>query len=117
MSALDTVKELGRMATTATLTKDVIDLSKEKVALLTDQVAKLEKENAVLKTEKANFEKKVADLEQQIDRFRTREEGRGSVGDAVGRSAGLVARRRRRRESPSVHEGAVRLHATPGPFA
>jgi hypothetical protein len=38
MSALDTVKELGRMATTATLTKDVIDLFDKKVALLTEQV-------------------------------------------------------------------------------
>jgi len=33
MGALDTVKELGRMATTATLSKDVIDLfSKGRVA-------------------------------------------------------------------------------------
>src|SRR5437868_2086557 len=74
MSALDTVKELGRMATTATLTKDVIDLFSKKVALLEKQVATLEQENAALKTEKSNFEKKVTELEQQLGRLRPKDD-------------------------------------------
>lgn len=69
MSALDTVKELGRMATTATLSKDVIDLFSQKVALLEKQVATLEQENAALKSEKTNLEKKVVDLEQELARL------------------------------------------------
>jgi cell division protein FtsB len=69
MSALDTVKELGRMATTATLTKDVIDLFSQKVELLEKQVATLEQENAALKTENTNLQKKVEHLEQQLDRL------------------------------------------------
>src|ERR1051325_7704845 len=62
MSALDTAKEIGRMAATATLSKDVIDLFEKKVALLTEQVATLETENA-------NLNQKVAGLQQQLDRF------------------------------------------------
>jgi regulator of replication initiation timing len=68
MSALDTVKELGRMATTATLTKDVIDLFSQKVELLEKQVATLQQENAALKTENANLKAKLYDLEQELNR-------------------------------------------------
>jgi antitoxin component HigA of HigAB toxin-antitoxin module len=60
MGALETAKELGRMATTATLTKDVIDLFKEKVALLADQVTTLEAENANLKEEVANLQEQLS---------------------------------------------------------
>jgi predicted RNase H-like nuclease (RuvC/YqgF family) len=74
MSSLDTVKELGRMATTATLTKDVIDLFSQKVELLEKQVATLEQENASLKAEKSNLQKKITDLEEQLDRLQPKEE-------------------------------------------
>jgi FtsZ-binding cell division protein ZapB len=70
MSALETVKELGRMATTATLTKDVIDLFAQQVALLEKQVATLEQENASLKTENVNLQKQVTDLRQELDGVR-----------------------------------------------
>ena len=66
MGALDTVKELGRMATTATLSKDVIDLFSKKAELLEEQVATLEQENTVLKTENANLKQKIKDFEQQV---------------------------------------------------
>jgi len=49
------------MATTATLTKDVIDLFEQKVELLEKQVAALETENK-------NLKGKVYDLEQEISR-------------------------------------------------
>jgi predicted RNase H-like nuclease (RuvC/YqgF family) len=62
MSALDTAKEIGRMAATATLGKDVIDLFEKKVALLTEQVAALEAENAELKKKVENFEHELASL-------------------------------------------------------
>lgn len=67
MSALDTAKELGRMAATATLSKDVIDLFEKKVALLTEQVA-------ALQTENANLKQKVKSLEQELDRFSPKSE-------------------------------------------
>ena len=59
MGALDTVKDIGRLASTATLSKDVIDLLKEKITLLTEQIATLQKENTDLKA-------KVYELEQEL---------------------------------------------------
>jgi hypothetical protein len=59
MSAIDTAKEIARIASTATLGKDVIDLFEKKVALLAEQVTTLETENA-------NLKQKVADSEQQL---------------------------------------------------
>ena len=67
MSALDTAKEIGRMAATATLSKDVVDLLKERVALLSEQVAALETENT-------NLKKKVSDLEQELGRIKPKGE-------------------------------------------
>src|SRR6266496_1793398 len=68
MSALETAKEIGRMAATATLSKDVIDLFEKKVALLTEQVSALETENA-------NLKRKAAELEKEVERLRPQEEG------------------------------------------
>jgi len=51
MSAADTVKDVVRIANTAGLAKDAIDLLEKKSTLLTDQVAALENENAQLKLE------------------------------------------------------------------
>jgi chromosome segregation ATPase len=69
MSALDTAKELGRMAATATLSKDAIGLFEKKVALLTEQVAALETENAELKNEAGNLEKELTSLRQKEGRL------------------------------------------------
>jgi chromosome segregation ATPase len=67
MGAQDIAKDAIRIATTAGLSKDVIDLLEKKIALLTEQIATLE-------TEKANLKEKLADLEQQLDRLRSKEE-------------------------------------------
>lgn len=68
MSPQDIAKDAIRIATTAGLSKDVIDLLKEKVALLTDKIATLQAENA-------NLEKKIGDLEQELDRLRPKQDG------------------------------------------
>ena len=59
MSAIDTAKEIARIASTATLGKDVIDLLEKKVTLLTEQVTTLETQNTDLK-------QKVTNLGQQL---------------------------------------------------
>jgi DNA-binding MarR family transcriptional regulator len=58
MSAIDTAKEIARIASTATLGKDVIDLLEKKVALLAEQVTTLETENT-------NLKQKITNLEQE----------------------------------------------------
>jgi DNA-binding MarR family transcriptional regulator len=60
MSAIDTAKEIARIASTASLGKDVIDLFEKKVALLAEQVTTLETENANLKQKAADFEQQLA---------------------------------------------------------
>ncbi len=59
MSAIDTAKEIARIASTASLGKDVIELLEKKVGLLAEQITTLE-------TEKANLKQKVANLDQQF---------------------------------------------------
>ena len=49
MSAIDTAKEIARIASTASLGKDVIELLEKKVGLLAEQITTLETENANLK--------------------------------------------------------------------
>ena len=63
MSALDTAKEIVRMANTAGLTKDVIDLLEKKSALLKEQVATLENENTHLKLENARLQQQLQHLQ------------------------------------------------------
>jgi len=60
MSAIDTAKEIARIASTASLGKDVIDLFEKKVALLAEQVTTLETENADLTQKAANLEQQLA---------------------------------------------------------
>jgi predicted RNase H-like nuclease (RuvC/YqgF family) len=67
MSALDTAKEIGRIAAATTLGKDVIDLLEKKIVLLTEQVTALETENKNLKV-------KVYDLEQELSHLRPKED-------------------------------------------
>jgi hypothetical protein len=59
MSATDTAKEVIRIASTAGLSKDVIDLMDKKLALLTS-------ENAELKTKVSAFEIEVRQLRSQL---------------------------------------------------
>lgn len=56
------------MATTATLTKDVIDLFEKKVGLLAEQVAALETENTNLKKQVANLGQELHSLRPQNER-------------------------------------------------
>ena len=60
MSATDTAKEVIRIASTAGLSKDVIDLMDKKLALLTS-------ENAELKTKVSSFEIEVRQLRGQLE--------------------------------------------------
>jgi DNA-binding NarL/FixJ family response regulator len=60
MSAIDTAKEIARIASTASLGKDVIDLLEKKVGLLAEQITTLETENANLKQKAANFDQQFA---------------------------------------------------------
>jgi hypothetical protein len=76
MSALETAKEIGRIASTATLGKDVIvDLLEKKITLLAEQITTLEQEKSVLNTENANLNKKVIDLQQRLDRLSPKQDG------------------------------------------
>jgi uncharacterized phage infection (PIP) family protein YhgE len=63
MSPQEIAKDAIRIATTAGLSKDVIDLLKEKVTLLTEKITTLEQENA-------NLKKKAAELEQELHSLR-----------------------------------------------
>ena len=55
MGATETARELVRVASTAGLAKDVIDLLERKAKLLEEQVAALDKENAELLRENRNL--------------------------------------------------------------
>src|SRR5437762_6570890 len=55
MSAIDTAKEIARIASTASLGKDVIELLEKKVGLLAEQITTLETANAKLKQKVANL--------------------------------------------------------------
>ena len=67
MSAIDTAKEIARIASTASLGKDVIELLEKKVGLLAEQIKTLE-------TEKANLKQNVANLDQQFAGARPKSE-------------------------------------------
>jgi hypothetical protein len=70
MSATDTAKEVIRLATTAGLSKDVIDLLEKKSALLTEQVAALERENTQLKLEVAQLRTQLKNSQPVMGSFR-----------------------------------------------
>jgi hypothetical protein len=59
MGAGEIAKDAIRIATTAGLSKDVIDLLEKKISLLTEQIATLETENANLKQKVVNFEQEI----------------------------------------------------------
>ena len=66
MGAADTIKEFARIATTAGLTKDVIDLLDKKASLLAEQVASLEQENTTLLRENRNLKVENENLKTQL---------------------------------------------------
>jgi DNA-binding transcriptional ArsR family regulator len=76
MGPQDIAKEAIRIATTAGLSKDVIDLLKEKIGLLTEQVTTLETENT-------NLKQKVANLEQEIEHIRPKQGGLGEDSERI----------------------------------
>lgn len=68
MSALDTAKDIARIASTAGLGKDVIDLLEKKAALLTEEIASLRAKVSRLETENT-------DLRQQLQRAQPQSDG------------------------------------------
>jgi len=66
MGATDIAKDAIRIATTAGLSKDVIDLLEKKVSLLTDEINNLESENKSLQSKVSTLEAENADLKKQI---------------------------------------------------
>src|ERR1039458_3533231 len=70
MGATDTIKEFARIATTAGLTKDVIDLLDKKASLLAEQVAALEQENTTLLRENLNLKLENENLQKQLQNAR-----------------------------------------------
>jgi regulator of replication initiation timing len=70
MSATETVKEIVRIANTAGLAKDVIDLLQVKAALLTEQVATLEEDHTTLSSENRNLKLENETLLKQLQNAR-----------------------------------------------
>src|SRR5262245_18002790 len=60
LRAVDTAREVIRMATTAGLSKDVIDLMEKKIALLTFENADLKTKVSALETEVSEFRNQFA---------------------------------------------------------
>jgi predicted nuclease with TOPRIM domain len=75
MNPADIAKDAIRIASTAGLSKDVIDLLKEKVALLTEKIAALEQEKTVLNGENSNLRQEIEKLKQELDRLRPKQGG------------------------------------------
>ena len=75
MSPKAIAKDAIRIATTAGLSKDVIDLLKEKVALLTEKIGTLEQEKSVLRTENTNLKKQIENLQQQLASLSPEQQG------------------------------------------
>jgi regulator of replication initiation timing len=73
MGGAEIAKDAIRIATTAGLSKDVIDLLKEKIALLTEQIATLEQEKSALQAENSHLKQKIENLEREIERTRPKQ--------------------------------------------
>jgi regulator of replication initiation timing len=68
MSISDTARDIARMASTAGLSKDVVDLMEKKLALLTGELGDAAQKIAMLEQENAELKKDVAKLQEQLDR-------------------------------------------------
>lgn len=69
MGALDTAKEIGRIAVTSGLSQEIITLLEKKVGLLTEQVSSLEAENTNLKAKAYDLGKELERLSPKSDRL------------------------------------------------
>ena len=67
MSAIDTAKEIAKIAVTSGLSTEIIGLLEKKVTLLTEQVTTLETENKNLKA-------KLYDLEQELGKLKPKQD-------------------------------------------
>jgi predicted nuclease with TOPRIM domain len=74
MGALDTAKEIAKIAVTSGLSTEIIGLLEKKITLLTEQVTALEQEKSVFETENSNLKKKIENLEQQLERLRPKDD-------------------------------------------
>jgi FtsZ-binding cell division protein ZapB len=79
MSAYDIAKDLSKIAATANLGKDVIDLLEKKLTLLTEEMSSLQNENLSLREHNENLKKENDDLSKRIhsltsDEFPTEEQ-------------------------------------------
>ena len=83
MSASDLAKEAIRIANTAGLSKDVIDLLKEKINLLDDKVKSLTDENNSLKAENYDLKKRIDAVEQTQSTSQPRPEGFDETTEAI----------------------------------
>jgi regulator of replication initiation timing len=69
MSVSDTAKEVVRIASTAGLSKDVIDLMEKKLALLTTELDDTRQKIAALEREKAQLKAEIDQLRKQLERL------------------------------------------------
>jgi len=69
MGGGEIVKDVIRIASTAGLNKDVIDLLKEKISLLAEQNTTLEKSNAALQKKNTELEQQLANLQPSSGRL------------------------------------------------
>jgi septal ring factor EnvC (AmiA/AmiB activator) len=69
MSATDIAKDIVRIANTATLSKDVIDLMEKKLAILTEEVASLARQLSDANAQIASLETENAKLKAQAHRL------------------------------------------------
>src|SRR6202011_4152334 len=83
MSAIDTAREIAKIAVTSGLSSEIIGLLEKKVALLTAQVTSLTENLALSESENLNLKQKVYDLEQEIDRLRPKKGGLEEGAEAI----------------------------------
>lgn len=69
MSATDIAKDILRIANTASMTRDVIDLMEKKLALLTQEVADLTSKNTGLVAQVSQLEADKKNLESKIQQL------------------------------------------------
>jgi hypothetical protein len=70
MSVSDTIKDIAHIASTAGISKDVIDLLEKKAALISEQLATLEQENTALLRENRSLKLENENLKTQLQNVR-----------------------------------------------
>jgi FtsZ-binding cell division protein ZapB len=69
MSAIDTAKEIAKIAVTSGLSTEIIGLLEKKITLLTEQVTALDAENKNLKAKVYDLEQELSSLRPKADRL------------------------------------------------